>query len=62
MNQKSETVEEHVLTTIFVEMNPVDMQFWLCKFITETRRADGKCYSPNTLHQLICGLLRALRE
>ena len=32
------------------------------RFILEARRKDGKSYPPNTLHQLICGILRYVRQ
>ena len=45
----------------FVQMRAADMPFWLCRFVTEARRVDGKVYQPNT-YQLACGLMRALKE
>ena len=39
-----------------------ELNDWLCRFVVEVRRKDGKHYPPNTLHQLCCGLLRRLRE
>ena len=45
-----------------VEMNKVDLSKWLCKFIVEIRRNDGKPYIGTTLHQILCGLQRDLRE
>jgi len=38
-----------------------EMQFWLCCFVLETRKANGEPYNPNTLYQICCGLLRHLR-
>lgn len=46
----------------FVKMNTEDMPFCLCRFVTKARRVDGKLYPPNTLYQLTCGLLRALKQ
>ena len=54
--------EEHMLFDDFVQMRAADMPFWLCRFVTEARRVDGKVYPPNTLYQLACGLMRALKE
>ena len=38
----------------------------LCKclkhFVSEARRGDGKPYPPKTLYQILCGLLRYLRQ
>ena len=53
---------DHRLREVFVKMNTEDMPLWLCRFVTEERRVDGKLYLPNTLHQLTCGLLRALKQ
>ena len=35
---------------------------WLCKFILEIRRKDGKEYPPRTIYAISCGLLRHVRE
>ena len=35
---------------------------WLCKFILEIRRQDGKEYPPNTLYSIACGILRHVRN
>lgn len=42
--------------------NPWDFNRWLCRFVLEVRRKDGKEYPPNTLHQLCCGVLCYARE
>ena len=47
----------HLLTIQACELND-----WLCRFVLEVRRKDGKPYPPNTLHQLCCGVQRYLRE
>ena len=39
-----------------------EMNRWLSLFILEARREDGSVYSPETLYQLSCGLLRVIRE
>ena len=39
-----------------------DMNFWLAKFVLEVRRRDGEPYSPETLYQICCGLLRLLKD
>ena len=41
---------------------PQQMNYWLCKFVLETRKANGEFYPPNTLYSLCCGLLRYIRE
>ena len=37
------------------------MNFWLCRFVVEAHKRDGKEYPPNTLYQICCGLGRALK-
>ena len=46
----------------FMRMTVSHMNFWLCRFIAEARCVDGQPYPPNTLYQICCALLRALRE
>ncbi len=36
--------------------------FWIQRFVLEVRRGDGKCYCPDSLYQLCCGLQRALMD
>ena len=47
----------HILTCQVSELNN-----WLCRFVLEVRRKDGKPYPPSTLHQLCCGILRYVRD
>ena len=35
---------------------------WLCRFVTETRKADGGEYTPRNLHLLLAGLQQRIRE
>lgn len=42
--------------------DPEELKKWLCRFATETRRADGNKYPAHTLYQLLSGLLRYMRE
>ena len=44
------------------KMSKQAMNFWLGKFVLEVRRKDGRPYSPDTLYQICCALLRLLRE
>ena len=39
-----------------------ELDSMLASFIVEARRQDGKDYPPNTLHNLMCGLQRHLRD
>ena len=53
---------QHDLKEEFSEMSMSAMNFWLCKFVLEVRRKDTKPYSPDTLYQICCGLLRLLKQ
>lgn len=48
-----------ILTNTNEELNK-----WLAKFVVEVRKKEeaGKCYPPNSLYQLCCGLQRFLRN
>ena len=54
--------KEHKLLEDFCKMSKQAMNFWLGKFVLEVRRKDGRPYSPDTLYQICCALLRLLRE
>ena len=43
-------------------MTTTQLAMWLTRFVLEARRKDGNVYPPNTLHQLIAGLMRHLRQ
>ena len=43
-------------------MSTSELDKRLSRFVLEVRRKDGKMYPSNSLHQLCCGLLRAIRE
>ena len=35
---------------------------WLCRFVTETRKADGGEYTPRSIYLLLAGLQRKIRQ
>ena len=35
---------------------------WLALFVTEVRKADGGKYPPNSVYQILCGILRFMRK
>ncbi len=37
----------------------IPLNYWLTRFV---RRKDGTEYPPNTLHQIVCGVQRFMRE
>ena len=57
-----EEEKQHLLVEDFCKMRVRDMNFWLLKFVLEVRRRDGQPYSPETLYQICCGLLRLLKD
>ncbi|XP_065894185.1 uncharacterized protein [Dysidea avara] len=50
--------KEHKLLEDFCKMSKQAMNFWLGKFVLEVRQKDGRPYSPDTLYQICCALLR----
>ena len=38
------------------------LSYWLCRYVCETRKADGSKYPPSSLHGLLAGLLRHMRS
>ena len=51
-------VPEHLLTSC----DPVLLNTHLARFAVEARKTSGDPYPPSTIHQLLCGLLRYMRE
>ena len=45
-----------------LQMDTASLQYWLTHFILEVRKQNGSEYPPNTLHHLICGIMRFLRQ
>ena len=46
----------------FCVMDKDSMEFWLPKFVLESRRKDGACYPPETLYSICTGLNRILKS
>ena len=38
------------------------LSHWLALFVTEVRKADGGKYPPNSVYQILCGILRFMRK
>ena len=53
---------DQVPDDIFITTNPQILNNHLSRFIVETRKANGDLYPPSTLHQLLCGILRHMRN
>ena len=47
---------------ILVCSEPEIINLHLSRFIVETRKSNGEMYPPSTLHQLLCRILRRMRE
>ena len=39
-----------------------ELDYWLSKFVLETRRLDGQPYPPRTLYGIVCSIMRYVRE
>ena len=38
--------------------DPQQLSYWLERFVLEIRMKNGSEYNPNSLHHLVCGILR----
>ena len=47
---------------ILLSSDPKILNERLSRYIVETRKESGQSYPPSTLHQLLCGLLRYMRQ
>ena len=47
---------------LFMSSDPATINTQLSRFVVETRIANGEFYPPKTVHQLLCGLLRHMRD
>jgi hypothetical protein len=54
--------DDPVPDDILLSSDPKVLNLHLSKFIIKTRKANGEEYPPSTLHQLLCGILRFMRE
>ena len=50
--------DESCPSNILLSDNVSDLDYWLCKYLVETRREDGLRYPPRTLHALLSGIQR----
>ena len=56
---REELTGTHILP--LAEMTDAEMQYRLSQFIGKVRKRDGSVYPPNTLHHIICGIMRHLQ-
>ena len=47
--------------TPIIQMDKEVMKHWLTLFILEVRKQNGTEYPPNTLHHIVCGIMRYQR-
>ena len=57
--RNGENCPAHLLTK---QCTVKELSDWLCRFVVEARRSDGKPYPSTTLYQLLAGLLRYARS
>ena len=58
----SQTLLVQLTYSYVLAFSPDHLDHWLTHFVLEARHKDGKPYPPHTLHQLVCGILRYVRE
>ena len=54
--------ENPVPEELFSCTDPATLNTHLSRFAVETRKANGEPYPPKTVHQLLCGILRHMRD
>ena len=54
--------EDPCPTDILLTKEPELLNKWLSLFVLETRKLDASEYPPKTLHQILCGIQRYMRE
>ena len=60
-NEPRDEVASEVAQIIpLIQMNKKTMQHWLTLFVLEVRKQNGMEYPPNTLHHIVCGIMRYL--
>ncbi len=43
------------------DLDPCTLSHWLTRFVLEIRKVNGSEYPPNSLHHLVCGIMRHYR-
>ena len=54
--------EEKCPDDMLLSDDPRELSFWLQKYVLETRKKDGSKYPPKTIHLLLCGQHRYIKE
>ena len=45
------------LSTSIEEMDTVNFNYWLSKFVIEVAKKSGERYPPKTVYEIVCGIL-----
>ena len=66
MKERNDAYPDDLCPDQFLEANHSNdvatLQRWLCRFIVEARKQDGKPYPPTTLQCLLSGILQYMQE
>ena len=54
--------DDRVPQELFMSTDPSLLSTHLTRFAVEARKANGEHYPPSSIHQLLCGILRHMRE
>ena len=54
--------EEQCGSSVLTTANKTELCKWLCKFVSETCKGDGKEYTPRSIYLLLAGLQRHIRK
>ena len=56
--ERNERSDEKSPIEVLCTSNMAELCHWLCVFVKESRRVDGKPYTPRSLSQLLSGIQR----
>ena len=60
--KRNVSAEEQCPVDLVQKPDPKVLKFWLCRFVTEVRKKDGSPYPPCSIHLILAGLQRTVRE
>ena len=55
-------LDEQCCSSILTTSNKEELCEWLCKYMCETRKGDGKEYTPRSIYLLLAGIQRHIRK
>lgn len=61
-NQDVPVGEERCPEDLLEHADPVNLNHWLCRFVTEVRKKDGSQYPPPSVHLILSSLQRQMLE